>query len=102
VPTKNEFNHACILLKQSNTNIEVTNVTVMVELKLSNTSCSHFIVKQQGGEDYILTKELRLLTIHGPLAQVLSYTLSHVHPCLMQNNIRVDIPFLVLAGLKKR
>jgi len=100
--TRSQFDHACVLFKRSNADFEVTDVTVVVELKLSNTSCSPFKVERKGGKDYILTEELRLPTIHGPLAQVLSYTLSHVHPCLTRNNIQGDdIPYLVLAGLKK-
>jgi len=46
--TRNQFDHACVLFKRSNADIEVADVTVVVELKLSNTSCSHFKVERQG------------------------------------------------------
>jgi len=99
VLTRSRFDHACVLFEPSIADRnKMTDVTVMIELKLSNTSCSHFKINK----DYILMDDLKLPSIHGPVAQVLCYTLNQVHPSLTQNNVQgVDMPFFVLAGLKK-
>jgi len=50
------FDHACVLIQRSNNDdIKVTDVTVAIGLKLSNTSCFRFKVEREDDQDYIST-----------------------------------------------
>jgi len=97
------FDHACVLIQRSNNDdIKVTDVTVAIGLKLSNTSCFRFKVEREDDQDYISTLDLNLASIHGPVTQELCYIIHQVHPSLTRKNIQgVDMPFLVLAGIKE-
>jgi len=82
----------------------VTGVTVVINLKLSNSSCGHLEVRntQDTNGDCILhTVNLALESWHAPVAQGVISTLQLVLPSLVRNNVQpVNVPFLVLAGLK--
>jgi len=106
------FNHACVIYEKEEdessekVGTRIADVTVVINLKLSDTSCHPFHVRV-GKRDWIenggvLLRDPDLAYDHGPIAEELLYTLKTVVPCLVRNNIQPQqVPILVLAGRNK-
>jgi len=103
------FNHACVVYDEEEradyktVGTSIADVTVVINLKLSDTSCYPFHKLMDWGKDGgVLLRDLDLAYDHGPVAEEVLGTLKTVVPCLVRNNIQPKtVPILVLAGRNK-
>jgi len=91
--------HSCVLFKDS-TELTVAEVTSVVELKMSDTSCYPIeITTRSDGEKWTTNKEPDLTKDYRPFAQALMYNIVDVLPGHVRNNVQPKkLPVTVLAG----
>jgi len=92
--------HACVLFEKCEENYKISDVTALVELKMSDPAC-HPIPTNKYKSDIVRATSgaLDLAGEHGPIGQILRDVLDKLLICYVRNNVQpTDIPIMVLAG----
>jgi len=103
-----QFNHACIIYDKEEGNdcktvgTSIADVTVVINLKLSDMSCHPFHKLMDWGEDGgVLLQDPDLAYGHGPIEEEVLGALKTVVPCLVWNNIKPKTVHILLLASQK-